>query len=419
MCDSNSTTNVNAMSKNMGLYAVCVILLFCFVTTSVQSQETESSKSVTSTNVEAILVSARKLISRRSFDKAAAQLRQLVDQEPENAQGWQLLGYSLHAIGKIDEAIEAHQSATKFESTKALGHYNLACAYSLQNKASDALSHLEKAMDAGFDNINHIKNDSDLENVRSSNAYTELMAKLDSANEVYVCPPCGCATCGKKTFAEPGKCPDCNMTLVAKNKVMNVAIVIWQGVELLDFAGPGEVFAAAKAEDGRSFNVFTVSKSKQPIRSQGFLQVTPTYSLADCPKIDVLVLPGGGTSNVSGDAEFMSLLKEKVDGSEITLSVCTGASILGEFGYLDDLDVTTWHGAIDKMQAAYPQARFHSDRRFVDNGKFVTSAGVSAGIDSSLHLVARLYGKKTAIKTARYMEYYWRFAEDESAEKTD
>ncbi len=201
------------------------------------------------------------------------------------------------------------------------------------------------------------------------------------------------------------------MVLVEEEKIMNVAIVVWSGVELLDFAGPGEVFAAARREDGRSFRVFTVSKTEEPITSQGFLQVTPTYSLEDCPEIDILVLPGGGTGNVVDDAEFMAQVKQKIQESQITLSVCTGAQVLGRHGYLDGQDVTTWHGAIERMQQEFPEARFHNDRRFIDNGKIVTSAGVSAGIDSSLHLVARLLGKETAIQTARYMEYDWQFAE--------
>ena len=107
----------------------------------------------------------------------------------------------------------------------------------------------------------------------------------------------------------------------------------------------------------------------------------------------------------------MAQLKQKIEESEIALSVCTGAQLLGEHGYLNGLDVTTWHGAIKQMQRQFPQARFHEDRRFVDNGKIVTSAGVSAGIDSSLHIVARLFGRDAAVKTARYMEYHWRFAD--------
>lgn len=231
----------------------------------------------------------------------------------------------------------------------------------------------------------------------------------------YVCPPCGCESCGEE-FAEPGVCEDCGMELVEKSKIRNVAIAIWDEVELLDFAGPGEVFAVARNDDGQAFRVFTVSLKKEAITSQGFLSVTPTYGLADCPRVDILVLPGGGVRSVADNEEFMSLLKEKIDESEITLSVCTGAGILGSHGLLDDLDVTTWHGAIDSMQASFPKARFHKDRRFVDNGKLITSAGVSAGIDSSLHVVSRLLGHDAAVRAANYMEYHWRYA-DEAAEK--
>ena len=86
----------------------------------------------------------------------------------------------------------------------------------------------------------------------------------------YVCPPCGCDSCGTE-FHQPGTCRHCGMTLIDRSKIMNVAIVVWDGVELLDFAGPGEVFASARHEDGRCFRVFTVSKDRQPIRSQGLI----------------------------------------------------------------------------------------------------------------------------------------------------
>ena len=105
--------------------------------------------------------------------------------------------------------------------------------------------------------------------------------------------------------------------------------------------------------------------------------------------------------SVVDNTEFMTRLKERIDQSEITLSVCTGAAILGEHGLLDGLDATTWHGAVDSMQKSFPKARFQKDRRFVDNGKIVTSAGVSAGIDSSLHLVSRLLGHESAVRTDR------------------
>lgn len=185
----------------------------------------------------------------------------------------------------------------------------------------------------------------------------------------------------------------------------NVAIVLWHDAELLDFAGPGEVFAAAG--DFRAFTVYTVAETRDPVLSQGFLTVVPQYTIDDCPAPDIVVLPGGGTEQAARSPRMMAWI-ERVSGSaEITLSVCTGAMLLARAGLLDGLAATTWHGAIERLRRAAPRTRVHDDRRFVDNGRIVTSAGVSAGIDAALHLVARLHGHAVARETARYMEYEW------------
>jgi putative intracellular protease/amidase/YHS domain-containing protein len=183
----------------------------------------------------------------------------------------------------------------------------------------------------------------------------------------------------------------------------NVAIFVHDGVELLDFAGPGEVFAAAGS--GRAFRVFTVAADAEAITSQGFLKVTPNYTFANCPKPDVIVLPGGATGQALKDARLVKWVKKASAGAEVTLSVCTGAFILAEAGLLDGKEATTHWGSIEALKKRYPKTRVRSDRRFVDNGKVVTAAGVSAGIDASLHVVERLLGKEAAKATARYMEY--------------
>jgi transcriptional regulator GlxA family with amidase domain len=186
-------------------------------------------------------------------------------------------------------------------------------------------------------------------------------------------------------------------------KRRNVAIVIHDGVELLNFAGPGEVFQAA----GRNFHVYTVSEKVEPITSQGFLKVTANHSVKDCPKPDIIVIPGGNTGVLLRSKPIMDWLKASAPETEVMFSVCTGAFALGELGLLDGQDATTHHGSIDRLKKKYPKARIHADRRVVDNGKVVTAAGVSAGIDGALHVVARLCGMERAKGTARYMEYRW------------
>jgi transcriptional regulator GlxA family with amidase domain len=184
----------------------------------------------------------------------------------------------------------------------------------------------------------------------------------------------------------------------------NVAIVVHDGVELLDLAGPGEVFSAANG--GRAFRVFTVSETDKPIKSQRFLTVTPEFTIANCPKPDIIVIPGGATGVLLRSPAVMKWIRERAPETEVMFSVCTGAFVLADAGLLDGLEATTHHGSIAGLKR-YPKIKVLEDRRVVDNGKIVTAAGVSAGIDGALHLVARLCGKETADRTAKYMEYRW------------
>jgi transcriptional regulator GlxA family with amidase domain len=197
----------------------------------------------------------------------------------------------------------------------------------------------------------------------------------------------------------------------AKPGTRNVAIVLYEGVELLDFAGPGEVFAAAShfgAVRGQpAFRVFTVAVSRSPITSQGFLKVTPDYSIDDAPGPDLIVVPGGSSGTLSDDPRFMAWVQKAIDGAELSMSVCTGAFVLGKAGALDGRTATTFFGATDKLRQSFPKATVQEGRRFIDEGRVVTTAGVSAGIDGSLHVVARLLGRAVADRTARYMEYHW------------
>lgn len=191
----------------------------------------------------------------------------------------------------------------------------------------------------------------------------------------------------------------------------NVAIVLYEGVELLDFAGPGEVFAAAAdfgAVNGQpAFRVYTVATSKAPLTSQGFVRILPDFTTKDAPTPDLIVVPGGNSSTLANDAHFMAWARKAFDGAEVSLSICTGAFVLAKAGLLDGRTVTTWFGAIEALRKAAPRTTVQEGRRFVDQGRVVTTAGVSAGIDGALHLVARLLGRDVADKTARYMEYRW------------
>lgn len=185
----------------------------------------------------------------------------------------------------------------------------------------------------------------------------------------------------------------------------NVAIFIHEGVELLDFSGPGEVFAAADRR--RAFNVYTVALTEAPILSQGFLTVKPQYTIFNCPAPDILVLPGGDTRIPLGEPQVIEWIKKTSERAEIMMSVCTGAFLLARAGLLDGREATTHWGSIDELKRVAPATTVHTNRRFVSSGGIITSAGVSAGIDGALHVVDRLLGRDVSLSTARYMEYLW------------
>lgn len=236
-------------------------------------------------------------------------------------------------------------------------------------------------------------------------ARTAAPPKPVSADTEYVCPECG-NDCDTVVFHAPGTCPQCGMTLIPRlpapstPPVINVALFLFDGVELLDFAGPGEVFASASG-----FRIYTVASSKQPITSQGFVKVMPDFSLSDCPEPSIIIIPGGAVSAAMADQELISWLQREAGASKTVLSICTGAGILSRAGLLDGLTATTYHGYIDRLQQMTPKATILKDIRFVDNGRIITTAGVSAGIDGALHLLSRLKGEAVAQQTAAYIEY--------------
>ncbi|HEV8202006.1 MAG TPA: DJ-1/PfpI family protein [Candidatus Polarisedimenticolia bacterium] len=194
-------------------------------------------------------------------------------------------------------------------------------------------------------------------------------------------------------------------------KTRNVAIVLYDGVEILDFAGPSEVFASAGNIAGApgtpAYHVYTMAATKAPVKSQGFISVTPEFSIDDAPQPDIIVIPGGQSGNLTSDARFMAWVKPAIDRSELTLTVCSGAFVAAKAGVLDGRPATTWYGSVERLKKDFPKVDAQDGRRFVDSGKIVTTAGVSAGIDGALHVVARLTGRNTADRTARYMEYHW------------
>ncbi|NOT73870.1 MAG: DJ-1/PfpI family protein [Cyclobacteriaceae bacterium] len=230
----------------------------------------------------------------------------------------------------------------------------------------------------------------------------------NAADDVaYYCALCN-NDCDKIAFEKPGVCNHCNMTLVKMSKAermkelswkpITVAFYLQDGVEVLDFAGPMEVFAYA------GFKVFTVSKTTSPILSQGILKIIPDYSIANAPESDMIAFFGGNGER-SFDSDVIGWLKSRESKTKYFFSVCTGAFALGKAGLLDNKTATTFHLSIDNLKKSFSKTTVVSDARFVDNGTVITTAGISAGIDGALHLVAKLKGEKAAIDAAYYMEY--------------
>lgn len=189
-----------------------------------------------------------------------------------------------------------------------------------------------------------------------------------------------------------------------------VAIFIFDEVEVLDFCGPFEVFAVtgARSQD-KPFDVFTVAETAATITARNGLSVNPKFSFADCPQADVLVIPGGyGTRPLIHNEAVRAWIRAQAEQAELVMSVCTGSLLLGKAGLLEGLSATTHFAAMDELRKHAPNTQACPGQRIVDNGRILTSAGISAGIDLSFHIVARLLGREVAQETARYMEYdYW------------
>ncbi|HKV75064.1 MAG TPA: DJ-1/PfpI family protein [Gemmatimonadales bacterium] len=192
-------------------------------------------------------------------------------------------------------------------------------------------------------------------------------------------------------------------------EIRRVAIVVFAEAEVLDVAGPYEVFSVAGRRHGlEPFEVRLVAEHAEPVTLRNGFTVVPHCTWADCPPIDVLVIPGGyGTRREMDNPRLVDWIRQRSGEAELLLSVCTGSLILARTGLLDGLDVTTHFLAMDELRKAAPKAHVRTGGRFWDTGKVVTSQGVSAGIDMSLHIVARLLGDELAEECADYMEYHW------------
>lgn len=191
-----------------------------------------------------------------------------------------------------------------------------------------------------------------------------------------------------------------------------IGILVFEDVEVLDFCGPYEVFATTRLDESRRreepspFETLLIAESDEPVTASGGLRVLPDRALEDCPPLDVLLVPGGwGVRRELSNRRLLDWLPARADEAGTLASVCTGAMLLGEAGLLDGRRATTHWRSLDWMQDSFPWVTVERELRVVDEGDVITSAGISAGIDLALTLVARHCGEEIARATARHMEY--------------
>ncbi|HKE56155.1 MAG TPA: DJ-1/PfpI family protein [Pyrinomonadaceae bacterium] len=224
----------------------------------------------------------------------------------------------------------------------------------------------------------------------------------DQPGNKYICPPCG-LPCDKLSFDKPGNCPQCGMTLIPANGEggpPKVAILVYNGVEIIDIAGPWEVFGAA------GLLVHTVAEKPEPLTLVYGQKVIPDYTFENSPKADVLLVPGGGYGRQMENVALIRWIRTKAEEAKYVMSVCTGAFLLGQAGLLSGQKATCTFGMVEDL-TAFPNTTAVYDARFVESGKIITTAGLTSGIDGALHLVSRMQDKGKAQLTALGIEYHW------------
>lgn len=196
---------------------------------------------------------------------------------------------------------------------------------------------------------------------------------------------------------------------------VRVGIYVYPEVEVLDFAGPFEVFSTASRVARRAapeapapFAVTLVAAGEGPVRARGGLAVAPDATFARHPPLDVVVVPGGVHEPELERPELAAWLRRQAASARLVASVCTGAFLLARAGLLDGLEVTTHWEDVADLRRAFPALSVRDGARWVEHDRIMTSAGISAGLDMSLRIVARLAGEELAGRTARQMDYDWR-----------
>lgn len=253
--------------------------------------------------------------------------------------------------------------------------------------------------------------------VAMSGMLAAFAPEADAADAVkYVCPPCG-HDCLETTFDAPGACGECGMALITLEQALNqpapqaphgdadrprVAVLLFDGVQIIDYTGPWEVFG------GAGFEVFSVAKSTEPLETVYGMKVTPQYTLENHPEVDIVLVPGGQVFATQSDPTVRKWLNDMAGKVDVVMSVCNGAFILAKSGLLEGLEATTTRSLVGGLANAGKGITVVRNVRYVDTGKIITAGGLSAGMDAALHVVSRYAGDASAQALAQGLEYDWR-----------
>ena len=193
-----------------------------------------------------------------------------------------------------------------------------------------------------------------------------------------------------------------------------IGIYLFPEVENLDFAGPFEVFFTAARMHRRGypeeeilFHPLLIAEEPGPVAARGNVRVLPHHTFEDHPPLEILLIPGGVVSEVMKKTRVLEWIRKQSEEASCTVSVCTGAFLLGAAGILKGKRVVTHWEDMEDLQKLFPEVHLTRGVRWAEEGNVITAAGISAGIDVALHLVERLAGKQLALRTARQMEYFW------------
>ncbi|WP_418185989.1 DJ-1/PfpI family protein [Aliarcobacter vitoriensis] len=191
-----------------------------------------------------------------------------------------------------------------------------------------------------------------------------------------------------------------------------VGIFIFDNIEVLDFSGPFEVLSVTRLDEDRRletlspFDVKLISITKEVVFTKGNMKIIPDFDFETCPKLDILIVPGGiGTRKLMYDEKVLNFIKQKAKEVELLSSVCTGSLILASAKLLDGVNATTHWKSLDRMEEEFKKVKVCRDKHFVEDGNIISSAGISAGIDMALYIVKKYFGEEVSRSTAKHMEY--------------